>query len=164
MYKSLMIAILTIAAFISFNANAKGIESPRQVADNLWVMGVPEAQDIAEFAEQGGDIVISLLSIEEMAGSKETQWTSELGIAFFHVPVDGAAGVSFANARMLDRLLLTHADKNILVHCASSNRVGALFALRAGWLDGHSTEEALEIGRQHGLTSLEEKVSQMLAQ
>ena len=98
-----------------------------------------------------------------MSGSEETTWTSQQGLAFFHVPVNGATGVTFENARALDRLLLTHADKNIMVHCASSNRVGALFALRAAWLDGLSTEQALEVGRQHGMTSLEDKVSKMLA-
>lgn len=164
MYKSLIIAVLTTTALLSFSANGKGIELPRQVSENIWVMGTPDASDIAYFAEQGGDIVISLLSVQEMAGSKETEWTTNQGLAFFHVPVDGSAGVTFANARALDRVLLRHSDKTILVHCASSNRVGALFALRAGWLDGHSTDKALEIGRQHGLASLQDKVATMLEQ
>lgn len=163
MFRWLVFALLSSVMFIASPSLAQGIESPKQVSDNIWVMGVPDQQDIDTFANQGGDIVVSLLSVDEMAGNKETAWISEHGMAFFHVPVNGATGVTKANARALDRILLTHTDKNILVHCASSNRVGALFALRAAWLDGLSTEKALEIGRQHGMTSLEEKVSKMLA-
>jgi hypothetical protein len=44
------------------------------------------------------------------------------------------------------------------VHCASSNRVGAMAALRAAWIDGRPTEEALQIGRAWGLKSLEPTV------
>ena len=165
MYKSLIITVVTVAAVVfSAVSGAQGIEAPKKVADNRWVMGVPVEHDITEFAAQGGDIIISLLSVEEMQGSKEITWSSANDIAFYQVPVDGAQGVTFANARALDRLLLKHADKNILVHCASANRVGALFALRAAWLDGLPAEQALAVGREHGMTSLENQVSQMLAE
>lgn len=164
MFRASIFTVFLLAAILSFSSVAKGFDSPKQVSANVWVMGVPDKQDIQRFAENDGDIVISLLSIEEMSGSAETAWLSDNGLAFFHVPVNGADGVTFANARALDKLLLSHADKNILVHCASSNRVGALFALRAAWLDGLSAEEALEVGRQHGMSSLEGKVSKMLAE
>ena len=165
MHKSLFVACTGLLVMLfSLSAWSQGIEAPKQVSERLWVMGTPDQRDITEFAEQGGDIVISLLSVEEMAGSNETEWTTKAGIAFYHVPVDGSKGVTFANARALDRLLLMHADKRIMVHCASANRVGALFALRAAWLDGLSAQQALDIGRQHGMTSLEQKVSVMLAE
>jgi hypothetical protein len=37
-------------------------------------------------------------------------------------------------------------------------------ALRAGWLDGMSVEKALEVGREHGMTSLEDKVKTILSE
>ncbi len=73
-------------------------------------------------------------------------------------------GLTLAKVRLLDKVLLEHKDKNVLVHCASGNRVGALFALRAAWLDGKEKDLALKIGRERGLTSLEKTVSEMLAQ
>jgi len=167
MLKSLMWTlafVMASAVSISLPAQAKGVEEPTQVTDRIWVMGVPDKQDIEYFKEQGGEVVVSLLSIKEMAGSAETQWTTSNKLAFYHVPVDGAMGVTFDNARALDKLLLMNVDKTVLVHCASANRVGALFALRAAWLDGQSKEKALEIGRQHGMRSLESKVSKMLAE
>ncbi|WP_417442672.1 serine/threonine protein phosphatase [Idiomarina abyssalis] len=148
---------------VSFNVSA-GIESPKQVSEKLWVMGTPSDEQLAKFADNGGDVVINLLSQKEMTESEEAAVVTRNGMAYYHVPVNGADGVTFENARMVDRILLENSDKTVLVHCASSNRVGALMALRAGWLDGMSVEKALEVGREHGMTSLEEKVKTMLSE
>jgi hypothetical protein len=50
-----------------------------------------------------------------------------------------------------------------LVHCASSNRVGAMIALRAALVDGASADAALAEGRRWGLKSLEPQVRERLA-
>jgi hypothetical protein len=50
-----------------------------------------------------------------------------------------------------------------LVHCGSSNRVGALLALRAAWLKGATLEAALAAGRSAGLTGLESAVRSAIA-
>ena len=99
-----------------------------------------------------------------MTDSNEAAVVTKNGMAYYHVPVNGADGVTLANARMVDRILLKNSDKNVLVHCASSNRVGALMALRAGWLDGMSVDDAIAVGKEHGMTSLEAKVKGMLSQ
>ncbi|MDR5880476.1 hypothetical protein [Caballeronia sp. LZ032] len=51
----------------------------------------------------------------------------------------------------------------VIVHCGSGNRVGALFALRAAWVKGVDVPKAIEIGRQHGLTKLEDDVRRILS-
>ena len=48
------------------------------------------------------------------------------------------------------------------MHCASGNRVGGLFALKAFYVDGKTPEEALEIGRSAGMTRTEAVVRQEL--
>tara|TARA_B100000700_G_scaffold174052_1_gene192286 strand:- start:559 stop:1047 length:489 start_codon:yes stop_codon:yes gene_type:complete len=143
---------------------AKGIDTAKQVEQNLWVMGMPQQADIKSFAEQGGDIVISLLSVSEQSQTAETAWVTEQGMAFYHVAIAGSEGLTLAKVRLLDKVLLEHRNKRVLVHCASGNRVGALFALRAAWLDGKDKDTALEIGRERGLTSLEQTVSEMITQ
>ena len=164
MVKALVNLLVALSVLIvSFNVVA-GIESPKQVSEKLWVMGTPSAEQLTEFSENGGEVVINLLSQKEMKDSEEAAVVSRNGMAYFHVPVNGADGVTLANARLVDRILLRNSDKTVLVHCASSNRVGALMALRAGWLDGVSVEKALEIGREHGMTSLEAKVKSMLSE
>lgn len=164
MVKGLIKVLVALSAVIvSFNVSA-GIESPKQVSEKLWVMGTPSDEQLAEFADNGGDVVINLLSQKEMTESEEAAVVTRNGMAYYHVPVNGADGVTLENARMVDRILLENSDKTVLVHCASSNRVGALMALRAGWLDGMPVEKALEVGREHGMTSLEDKVKTMLSE
>ena len=164
MVKGLIKVLVALSVVIvSFNVSA-GIESPKQVSENLWVMGTPSDEQLAEFADNGGDVVINLLSQKEMTKSEEAAVVTRNGMAYYHVPVNGADGVTLENARTVDRILLENSDKTVLVHCASSNRVGALMALRAGWLDGMSVEKALEVGREHGMTSLEDKVKTMLSE
>ena len=58
--------------------------------------------------------------------------------------------------------MLESYDGPVLIHCASSNRVGALLALRES-LRGASDEEALEFGKQAGMTRLEPLVKERLA-
>ncbi|MEL7798020.1 protein tyrosine phosphatase (PTP) superfamily phosphohydrolase (DUF442 family) [Idiomarina loihiensis] len=164
MVKALVNVLVAFSvAIVSTNVFA-GIESPKQVSDKLWVMGTPSNEQLADFADEGGEVVINLLSQKEMTDSEEAAVVTRNGMAYYHVPVNGADGVTLENARMVDRILLKNSDKKAMVHCASSNRVGALMALRAGWLDGMPVEKALEIGREHGMTSLEGKVKLMLSE
>lgn len=164
MVKALVNVLVAFSvAIVSFNVSA-GIESPKQMSDKLWVMGIPSNSQLTEFADQGGELVINLLSHKEMENSEEAAVVTRNGMAYYHVPVNGVDGVTLENARMVDRILLKNSDKKAMVHCASSNRVGALMALRAGWLDGMPVEKALEIGREHGMTSLEGKIKSMLSE
>ncbi|PPU82009.1 hypothetical protein XpopCFBP1817_20380 [Xanthomonas populi] len=55
-----------------------------------------------------------------------------------------------------------HGD--VLIHCASSNRVGALIALEKGRANGAPRDEAIAIGRAAGMTSLEPLVMRLLDQ
>ena len=50
-----------------------------------------------------------------------------------------------------------------MVHCASGNRVGALFALKAFHLEDADVESALASGREAGLTKLEETIRERLS-
>lgn len=161
--QKLVLNVLLALSLVATSAQA-AIESPKQVSEHLWVMGIPSSQQLTDFADQGGDIVINLLSEQEMTNRQEAAEVTLNGMAYYHVPVNGAAGVTKANARLVDRILLTHSDKNVLLHCGSSNRVGALMALRAAWFDGQSVEQAIATGQRHGMTSLEAKVRALLEQ
>ena len=45
-----------------------------------------------------------------------------------------------------------------------ANRVGALIALKAFFVDGIPADEALELGKQHGLTRMEAATRRVLEQ
>ena len=74
-----------------------------------------------------------------------------------------AAGLTKDNVVRLD-VALKEAGSNgpVLLHCASGNRIGALLALRAVWLEGKDPAAALEYGKASGLTGLEPAVKSML--
>jgi len=78
------------------------------------------------------------------------------------VPITGEADLDLASARALDLLLDEWGRYPIALACSSGNRVGALLALRAFWLDGVDAASALELGLAAGLTRLEPSVRQLL--
>jgi protein tyrosine phosphatase (PTP) superfamily phosphohydrolase (DUF442 family) len=82
-------------------------------------------------------------------------------MTYVNLPIDGATDVTYANASALDELL-ANAEGPVLLHCASSNRVGALLALRAKQR-GADNASALELGVAGGLGGLEATVEKKLA-
>lgn len=135
-----------------------GIINELHPAPNLVTGGQPSQ---AQFEQAAGEIrtVINLRASGE-DGFDEAPRVEALGMRYVAIPVQGAAGVTEANARLLDSAL--NEGGPTLVHCASGNRVGALLALRAFYIQGASPSEALEIGQAGGLTSLEQTVTQHL--
>lgn len=146
-----------------FSAAAETLTNGRVVAPALISAGQPDAEQLKRLAEAGLAAVINLRTPGEDPGFDEAALLRDADVAYYHVPVAGSAGLTEANAARLDRLLQRHAGQPVLVHCASGNRVGALFALRAHTLQGLPADEALEQGRAAGLTGLESAVGGLLS-
>jgi protein tyrosine phosphatase (PTP) superfamily phosphohydrolase (DUF442 family) len=83
-------------------------------------------------------------------------------MSYISLPVSGAADVTYENAALLDDIL-GNVRGPVLLHCASSNRVGALLSLRAR-MQGASQEDALALGTEAGLSSLSDTVETLLNQ
>ena len=83
---------------------------------------------------------------------------------YIAIPVAGGVGVTMENTKALMKVLEDKSNYPVMVHCASGNRIGALFAYNAAAIKNKSIEEALSIGRDAGLTSLEPVVRQILEQ
>lgn len=100
------------------------------------------------------------------ASEKNTGWEEDeadaLGARFVRIPVKGAAGLDLANATRLDEALKGAGGAETVVYCGSSNRVGALFACRAYWLQGASREDALTLGKAAGATRYVEHIETLL--
>jgi uncharacterized protein (TIGR01244 family) len=86
----------------------------------------------------------------------ETAAVEAAGMKYVSIPVAGASGVTFENARLLDEAL-AGIDGPVFLHCRTGNRVGALMALRAS-AAGASDEDAIAAGKEAGLGSLEAAV------
>jgi uncharacterized protein (TIGR01244 family) len=124
------------------------------------VGGQPTLAQLDEAASRGLRTVINLRTAGESAiGRAEIE---ARGMAYVELPIAGVEDLTPANAAALDRALAT-AEHPVMVHCGSGNRVGALLALRARYIEGASAEEALRFGREAGLTRLEAPVREILA-
>ncbi|MGQ0622652.1 MAG: beta-lactamase hydrolase domain-containing protein [Panacagrimonas sp.] len=131
-------------------------------APDLLTGGQPTQADFEALAAAGLKHVINLRPITEDAGFDEAALAAKLGLTYTNIPVAGPADIGDDNARKLDAALASTKGEPALVHCASSNRVAALLALRAAHIQGKSTDEALAFGRAAGLTKMEPLVQELL--
>jgi len=171
MNKLLIGHVFIVMCLLSLGACAQsqppGLESVknlRQHTDNIYSGGQPAPGVFAEFAKQGVTDVINLRSREEMKTIAEETAVSEAGMRYHNIYIADIEDLNRNNAIQLDQLLTQAGNKNTLIHCKSSNRVGALMALRAVWLQGKNMNQALAIGKQYGLSSLEPEVKKILSQ
>lgn len=128
---------------------------------NVATSGRPSPDDFVLAKQRGVTRIINLCPHSEPCAYDEPELMRELSLDYINIPIAGAADLSEDNARKL-AIALEDIDGSALVHCASSNRVGALFAVKAARLDGKSVDEAIAIGRSAGLRAMEPAVRQLL--
>lgn len=131
-------------------------------AANLLTAGQPTPADFEALARAGLKHVVNLRPESEDAGFDERELAAKLGLSYTVIPIAGGGDLNAERARDLDAALAKAGDEATLVHCASSNRVGGLLALRAAWVQGKSVDEAMAFGRAGGLTKMEPIVQQLL--
>jgi protein tyrosine phosphatase (PTP) superfamily phosphohydrolase (DUF442 family) len=117
--------------------------------ENVFASGQPSQEQLQVLAKSGVKHIISLRP------ASETDW-DEAELA-------RSLGMASENARKLQDLLTSLEGQPTLVHCASSNRVGALRALNAAESGGEPLESAISTGKAWGLTSLEPAVRAALS-
>ncbi|MEO8803401.1 MAG: sulfur transferase domain-containing protein [Rudaea sp.] len=124
--------------------------------------GAVQAANIAQLKKAGVKDVINLRANTETPDFDEAAAMRKAGIAYHNLPISSPDDLTRSNVIKFDQLLNGADDKLTLVHCGSSNRVGAMIALRAAILQGKSTEDALAEGREWGLKSLQPAVRQRI--
>lgn len=128
--------------------------------DALLVGGQPTPAQFERAHELGYKTVINLRRPEE-EGNTDPEQVRRLGMAYLEIPIAGSADMTEDKARAL-AAALESADSPVIVHCASGNRVGGLFAMKAFHIDAMSPEEALAVGKAAGMTRLEPTVREKL--
>jgi len=116
--------------------------------------GQPTDAQLKEAKNKGFKTIINLRPVKEHQGEKEANKVRELGMNYVNIPVSGARGITSQNSQALIQALSDTSKYPVMIHCASGNRVGALFALDAAQRVKLSTEEAIAVGKQSGLTRL----------
>ena len=133
--------------------------APARFADFHYAGGQPTAAQLAELALDGVRTVINLRGPAEIADYDEASEAARLGLRYVSLPVTGAADLDRERIRAFGRLLDdARRAGGVLIHCATSNRVGAMVALDEVFNRGTALDAALERGRRAGLAALEPAV------
>ncbi len=139
------------------------IPNARMPSESVLTGGQPTERQLEEAARAGYRTVVNLRTPGEQGAWDETWKAAELGLRHVVIPIAGADDLTVENARKLADIVDDPQALPAMVHCASGNRVGALFAVKAFHLDGENAERALAIGREAGVTRLEEAVKELLS-
>jgi uncharacterized protein (TIGR01244 family) len=154
-------AVMTLVAFFCAAHAQEGIIPNRgEPLENVTTGGQPDVASLESLADSGYTTVIDLRRPQEERGIDEQAEVEGLGMSYVSIPIDGANGVTYENAELLNQIL-GQAQGPVLIHCGSGNRAGALLSLSEK-LNGADNETALSVGRAGGLTRLESTVLERL--
>lgn len=158
--------VLAAALTLSACATSKLVQVPdvtnaRTPADGIVSAGRIDAEDMGKLQSAGIRHVIDLSVDAETPDFDEAAAVRGSGMTYENLPIRGPSDLTKDNVAAFDRLL-KEARHPVLIHCGSGNRVGAMAALRAAWIEGKSVEDAVAIGKSFGLTMLEPAVRERL--
>jgi len=120
--------------------------------DGVYFAGLPTERGFAQMQEAGVTLVVNLLTEPEVKGRlqfDEQALSESLGMTYVHIPVSPESYSREDVDRLAEAMAKT--DGKVLIHCASSNRVGALWANYLMIEDGLSKDEALRQGQAAGM-------------
>lgn len=130
--------------------------SPLPFDDAHFAGGQPTREELARLAREGVRTVINLRAPGEAVDYDEPAEAARLGMRYASLPIAGAGDLDRERVQHFGRLLdKARRDGGVLIHCASSNRAGALVALDEALNRGRPLDAALERGRAAGLAALE---------
>ncbi len=161
----LFIAACTSTGGLDMDAlNAAEINNFRAPDSSLLSSGQPTQAQFQIIARAGVRHVINLRTPSEEVDFAEQAAVEALGMEYYSIPVAGGGGINSANAASLASILEGLDGEPALVHCASGNRVGGLFAVNA-FAGGSSLDAAISEGARWGMTSerLQQTVRQNLS-
>jgi uncharacterized protein (TIGR01244 family) len=151
---TLTLLALTLAAAASAQSSeidTSGLPNASVAKPGLVAAGRPSPEAVASLKARGFRTVIDLRTPSEPGFAEEKAAVEAQGLRYVNVPVAGGA-FSGKDVDAVKAALEQAQDGPILLHCASSNRVGAVWAvLRAR--EGLPVDEAMKEGARVGLTS-----------
>ena len=151
----------TSAAVSLDAATALGVRNAAMPVPGLVTSGQLTPEQLDGLVAAGFQSFISLRGPQESGAGWEEEHTQAASVSFQRLPIDGAEGLTREAAEELAKLL-EEAGEGTVLYCGSSNRVGALMALKSVYVDGLDAESALELGRAAGMTRLEPRVVEVL--
>ena len=144
------VAFLFLAAAASSQPETYGLRNAKVPTEGVLFGGQPTSEQLQQLARDGYEI-INLRMPAEDAGYDEVALIEELGVEYHAVPIDSTALEGAALERFFE--IFESAERPVLVHCASGNRVGALYYAYLAGPANVPREEALATARENGLRS-----------
>ncbi|MEE2757486.1 MAG: protein tyrosine phosphatase family protein [Myxococcota bacterium] len=129
--------------------------------DDLLVGGQPSRDDLNAARDAGFKTIVNIRGLGEDGTDWEPDFVNGLGLNYHHIPVSGPMDLTEEKAQLLMETIES-SRYPLMIHCASGNRVGALFAINAFIRGGVSRADALQIGTDAGLTKLRPFVEGLL--
>jgi uncharacterized protein (TIGR01244 family) len=124
------------------------------------VGGQPSENDLVILSKSGVKTVINLRGDGEFNDFNEKEKVEALGMNYISIPIAGVSGINNENLKLFSKAIVN--QEQVFVHCASGNRVGAMFALDAHFNHNNNLEEAITVGKKSGLTRLESTVRKVI--
>lgn len=143
-------------------ATQLGVRNARMPIEGLVTAGQPTVEQVEGLVDAGYTSFISLRPETEDGAGWEESHAAGRAYGFARLPISGAGDLTRENVEAFAGLLADVGDEPTVLYCGSSNRVGAMLALKAYWLDGAEAEEALALGLAGGMTRLEGPVREIL--
>jgi uncharacterized protein (TIGR01244 family) len=130
-----------------------GITNFSRVDATIACGGATTPAAVQALKAEGFTSIVNLRAADEPGANVEAEGEAAraAGVQYFHMPFKGAA-----DAAVVDRFLeVVSAPKNqpVFIHCATANRVAALWLIKRVRLDGWAVEKALTEAGAIGLTN-----------
>ncbi len=127
-----------------------GLRGAKHPESGLLFGGQPTEEQLEAMAADGLSFVLDLRAEGENRGFDEPAALRSLDVPYLNLPVDGDR---LALPETFERFIeaMENADGPVLVHCASGNRVGAMYYAYLVAARGVDREEARKRARENGL-------------
>lgn len=118
----------------------------------VFLASQPSPADFEQAKEGGVKTVINLRHASEQPDFNEQAFIEGLDLGYYHVPWKSPDELTDAKFQEVRRLL-READRPILMHCSSANRVGAMWLAYRVLDEGATKQQAIEEAKIVGLRS-----------
>ncbi len=131
-----------------------GIRNFTRVDDAVGCAGATEPRALADVAKRGYKSVLNLREATEPGAAIEASRAAaeSAGLTFIHLPFNSSKpDMTVADAFI--KIVTDAANQPVFIHCASANRVAALWMAKRMLVDKWPEEKALEEAKAIGLSS-----------
>jgi len=137
-------------------AGNDGIPNYYRLRDDISTAGQPTDEALEDVKKAGFKAVLNLRT-EEEGSLEEKPKVEALGMEYYNIQLGRGHGFSPAVLEQFKEILDDGDNRPLLIHCASSNRVGALWYVHQVLDNGEDEDEALAEGKKAGLKGFEER-------